>query len=73
MNIIDSEFKRLKELEAENRVLKKHNEIFFNTIKEQINLFESKPLYPDGTHRIIVDKNTLEELKKVLRKAGYEI
>lgn len=53
-------------------ILEKHNEILFKAIKKLIEDFESTPLYEDGTHRLIVDKSTLNTLKETLIKVGYK-
>ncbi|WP_128739137.1 hypothetical protein [Desulfocucumis palustris] len=42
----------------------------FEFINELIRCFEETPLSEDGTHRLIVDKATLEKAKKALVNAG---
>lgn len=55
--------KRCMELEAQKTAA-------FGFINELIKRFEETPLSEDGTHRLIVDRATLERAKKVLAVVG---
>lgn len=61
----------LEKMKEENETLREHNLILFNTIKNQIEQFESEPLSEDGMHRITVNNDTLLKLKETLINVGY--
>lgn len=52
--------------------LRQHNELLFGFIKNQINQFESKPLFKDGTHRLTVSGKVVQELKQSFIDKGYK-